>query len=374
MLDLAARRWLGEPERVEGYEPERHEIDRFLASGGQRAVVIAPARLADAFIRTYALERERGYPHRIELVRPVHIARPGSTSPPWFIELQKRTHKRLCCLLVVSSCPEDVTSADIAMVFEEVAASAPHSHVIVATNARPDGIRGSFLPVALAPLKAEFVESELHEQGATHREAQVWLRRFGGSGAALRLAGEHLRAGLTLSELLGLGEALDQPTIRGPEGDVADVDSRTYAQLCAVARDVSVELISALAEAPELLHVLHHRTFEMVLAELFAKQGFEVTLTPQTRDGGADIYLLERRSIGSFLYLVEAKRNAPDRPVGIGVVQRLLGAVEMRGATAGMIATTSYFSRPAQEEQARIPFRLSLHDFAALSQWLQATS
>lgn len=137
---------------------------------------------------------------------------------------------------------------------------------------------------------------------------------------------------------------------------------------------VSRELLDRLAADAGLLHELSPRRFEEVVAELFARDGYEVTLTAASRDGGADLYVVDNRSIGSFLYVVECKKYRPDRPVGVGVVRQLFGVVQAARATAGIVATTSYFTRGADDFQRQLKYQLSLRDFVALRGWLARSS
>lgn len=65
---------------------------------------------------------------------------------------------------------------------------------------------------------------------------------------------------------------------------------------------VNDELVHHLARHPELLYELNPRRFEELVAELLKAQGFEPTLTPQTRDGGCDIRAARSDALGSLLY------------------------------------------------------------------------
>ena len=63
-------------------------------------------------------------------------------------------------------------------------------------------------------------------------------------------------------------------------------------------------------------------------------RGYDVELTPQTRDGGKDIYAARRDDLGTFLYIVECKRYAPDNPVGVEVIRALHGVADIDRVTA----------------------------------------
>jgi transcriptional regulator with XRE-family HTH domain len=129
---------------------------------------------------------------------------------------------------------------------------------------------------------------------------------------------------------------------------------------------VDDRLIQLLAAHPELMYELRSRRFEELMAALYEKEGFAVELTRQTRDEGVDLYLVRHTSFGRLLTVVDTKRYRPDRPVGVGIVRQLYGAVEDKKASAGVVATTSYFSHDAQSFQARVPFRLGLQDYRDL--------
>src|SRR5205085_2587783 len=89
------------------------------------------------------------------------------------------------------------------------------------------------------------------------------------------------------------------------------------------------------------------------------------------RDGGVDLFLVKHAPFGRLLTLVDTKRYGPDRPVGVGVVRQLFGVVEAKRASAGVVTTTSFFSKGARQFQAEVPFRLGLQDFLDVHRMLQ---
>jgi hypothetical protein len=133
---------------------------------------------------------------------------------------------------------------------------------------------------------------------------------------------------------------------------------------------VNDELIEYLARHPEMLRGLDPRRFEELIAELFARQGFDVTLTPRTRDGGKDVYAIKNDEVGKSLYLIECKRYAATNKVGVETVRALYGVATAENATKGIIATTSSFTKGAIDFATPLEYKLSLRDFDALKQWL----
>lgn len=134
------------------------------------------------------------------------------------------------------------------------------------------------------------------------------------------------------------------------------------------------EIIKALAANPNLMFSLEPRKFEELVAEILSREGLEVSLTPRTRDGGKDILAYSKSVFGNHLFLVECKRYAPDRPVGIACVQRLHGVVEWTNATAGIIATTSRFTKDAVRFAETIENRMNLNEYRHLVNWLKNLS
>lgn len=72
-----------------------------------------------------------------------------------------------------------------------------------------------------------------------------------------------------------------------------------------------------------------------------------------------------------LLLIVECKRLARSRKVGIDIVQRFLWILDYQGkANGGLIATTSSFSSDARRLAAGHRWRLDLCEFDGLRHWL----
>ena len=134
---------------------------------------------------------------------------------------------------------------------------------------------------------------------------------------------------------------------------------------------VNDALIQRLAAEPELMYDLNPRELEQLMADLYAHEGFEVTLTPETRDGGVDLYLVQHTAFGKLLTIVDCKRNREDRPIGVAVVRQMLGTIDETGASAGVLATTSRFTSGAIQLGEQYPFRLGLQDYFDLHSMLR---
>jgi HJR/Mrr/RecB family endonuclease len=134
--------------------------------------------------------------------------------------------------------------------------------------------------------------------------------------------------------------------------------------------DINEELVRYFARHPEEMRDMNPRKFEELVAELFKDKGYEMELTPRSKDGGLDIRAYSKSSLGSFLTLVECKRYAEKQRVGVQIVRQLYGVVNMQNATSGLIVTTSFFTKNAKSEQQTIKHRMDLHDFEELKDML----
>jgi restriction endonuclease Mrr len=143
-------------------------------------------------------------------------------------------------------------------------------------------------------------------------------------------------------------------------------------RLAVVSHEAWEELIQELSRFPERLHDLDPRKFEELIAELLAREGLDVQITPSTRDGGRDILAFHETAIGRHLYLVECKRHRPERPVGVSVVRQLYGVVAQERATAGLVVATARFSREALTFVEAVKHQMGLKDYDAVTNWIRA--
>lgn len=119
---------------------------------------------------------------------------------------------------------------------------------------------------------------------------------------------------------------------------------------------------------PRIIDSISPREFEEMVCELLDKQGYNVKLTKQTRDGGKDIIVVQKSILGEFCIYVECKKNNMSNPISVKLVRELYGTVMADDATAGMIITTSYFTKDAKEYREKIKNRMALKDYNDLIQ------
>lgn len=138
-------------------------------------------------------------------------------------------------------------------------------------------------------------------------------------------------------------------------------------------RDVTAvdnSLLKKAKDNPRIIFNFSPREFEEMVCELLDKQGYNVKLTKQTRDGGKDIIVVQKSILGEFCIYVECKKYDASRPISVGLVRELYGTIMGDNATAGMIITTSNFTKDAKEYTERIKHRMTLKDYNDLVQEL----
>ncbi len=125
-------------------------------------------------------------------------------------------------------------------------------------------------------------------------------------------------------------------------------------------------VFESILKRPDFMYEVSPREFEEFVAELFHRKGYEVNLTPASNDGGVDIYASCHNDIGSLLYLLQCKRNRPKNKVGVSVVRDLYGVVSKDNATAGLVVTSSFYTKGAKDFQSKVKHQMNLWDYTNL--------
>lgn len=177
---------------------------------------------------------------------------------------------------------------------------------------------------------------------------------------------------VTLSDIVEHLRSFSYPGVFGISGEELLEDSNERKRIVSDIVTVSDEFLKKMHDDPKLLYELSPRRFEELVAEILHRLGYKVTLTPASRDKGKDIYAAKQDHLGTFLYIVECKKYSPDHPIGVALVRQLNGVVQAEQATAGILATTSFFTKGAKEFQEQINFQISLKDYFDIQKWIDA--
>jgi restriction system protein len=179
--------------------------------------------------------------------------------------------------------------------------------------------------------------------------------------------------------IAGMARKMDKEHLKrvlaGHLYDLKEAAPSARRQLVATAKPIVITANEAMVEAlkkhPKDVFKLTPRKFEELVAELLDDMGYDVTLTPATRDGGKDIIASIKTECGEFLCLVEAKKHREDSKVGVSLVRTLYGTLCDYQANSGMLVTTSTYSKDAQAMQQKHKYQLSLKDYTDLAAWIQ---
>lgn len=129
-------------------------------------------------------------------------------------------------------------------------------------------------------------------------------------------------------------------------------------------------MIAFFADRPKEMHCISSRDFEKLIAELWRSEGFQVTLTQKTWDGGYDVIAQKYNKITGHEYLfIECTRR---KTIGVEIIRELLGVMQLKNATKGVLVTTSRLTEPAKMLVRENSSRLMAHNYESLVKWLNA--
>ena len=221
-------------------------------------------------------------------------------------------------------------------------------------------------------------------KGLLQSDAQRWIQQISNKGALddasmarlLDLAGGHP---LTLVQLSLLARSMPieglRQVLNGKLYDIRDLSEARRRDLVTLAEPLIItanqSIIDNLRKHPKDIYALSPRQYEELVAELLKDMGYDVELTPATRDGGKDILAFAQTPAAKLLCLVEAKRYRMDRTVGVELVRGLYGTLHDYKANSAMMVTTSHFSPDAIAFEQRHQFQLSLKDYGDIASWIQ---
>ena len=121
------------------------------------------------------------------------------------------------------------------------------------------------------------------------------------------------------------------------------------------------------------MYELRPDEFEDLVAEVFHRKGFNVTVTPRTRDGGKDIIASYNMNGIPCMLIIECKRYAAENKVGVRIVRELHGTQQAEHYGKAVIVTSSSFSKDAQRFADGLRDMIVLIDFKQLMNMINDT-
>ena len=138
--------------------------------------------------------------------------------------------------------------------------------------------------------------------------------------------------------------------------------------------DVYEEIYSHFTNRPDDIQRLHWRKFEILVSGALRNQGFETELGPGHNDRGVDIRLVQRDPMGDILTIVQVKRAASHRKIGLQAVQALYGAARVEGAQKSLFVTSSSYLPGVERWAARTSGHMELAASDDILQWCREAS
>jgi restriction endonuclease Mrr len=135
--------------------------------------------------------------------------------------------------------------------------------------------------------------------------------------------------------------------------------------------ELEAALVLYLQQHPEKMREMHPDAFEKLVAELMANFGFDVEWTARDRRTAGDVIAF-KKDIGSGLvqnYIIECKRYAEHKKVGVEIARALYGAKVDEQFSNALLVTTSFFESGVEKFRAK-RWDFELRDFAGLVEWL----
>lgn len=153
---------------------------------------------------------------------------------------------------------------------------------------------------------------------------------------------------------------------------------KNFSSVCSIVipefENINLEMIEHFSKHPEDLQKLDWRKFEKLLDVIFRNQGFYTELGPGSGDGGIDLRLIQKDSIGQILTLVQAKKYKKENPIRIEAVQALSSIVQRENANRGLFVTTSRYLPGVEKWVSEQPTTLILAKSEDVAKWCQSIS
>lgn len=128
------------------------------------------------------------------------------------------------------------------------------------------------------------------------------------------------------------------------------------------------------AQNCELIYDISPREFEKVIERLLQDEGFETTLTQQTRDGGRDIIATKYEMGKPVVFYIECKRYGHQNSVGVNVVRSLYGVQSADKINKAILVTTGHVTRDARKFVDNQKTMMSIIDVEEIYELIQRSA
>jgi len=147
------------------------------------------------------------------------------------------------------------------------------------------------------------------------------------------------REALRRSTPVGI-ELLDLDALRSWVGRLEQIEYVDVSQVNLIRREFNRKFIDLIVNNPRYLDEIEWREMERLLAQIFEGLGFEVRLTPGSKDGGKDIVLTCHVKSSAHTYYVEVKHWRSGQHVGAGAISDFLNVIVNEQVSGGLFLST----------------------------------
>jgi restriction system protein len=174
---------------------------------------------------------------------------------------------------------------------------------------------------------------------------------------------------LTASASSVLGKGIVLPAIPILLSAVIELGSKSReGQTVLAVAPAWAQIIATLARDPDAMHRIPWRKWEELIAAAYAKDGYDVTLTPRSADHGRDVIAV-KTGYCTVRIVDSVKAYKPGHLVTADEVRALWGVVNLDRASKGVVSTTSSFAPRITSDPFLadlMPHRLELIDGQSL--------
>lgn len=140
---------------------------------------------------------------------------------------------------------------------------------------------------------------------------------------------------------------------------------------------IAQSIITELADNPEALPNVSKENFERLVAELFARRGFEVDLFRKSKDDGIDFLAVKNDSTQPVVIAVQTKHpdSATDsgrrRSLPVATVREIYGVSKAWDLDGAIAVTSSQYSPAAKKFAALKPNEIEVYGEDDVIEWIK---
>ena len=224
---------------------------------------------------------------------------------------------------------------------------------LVARRSEAEGADAEYLGIQYKhhglgrPIEIDAVHQIVGAQTSGPYDRLMLIGRFGFTPSAIELAHRVDPVSIELLDLNGIERWIAR--IEAGEPPHAHPNRHSAHQIQLLIMSVSHEFAKLVAREPSTLDHLEWRDLERMMARVMEALGFDVTLTPPSKDGGKDLILNCRATRGLESFIVELKHWRSGKRVGKAAVSDFFEVIVSEERSGGLFLSTSGYNTDAFE-------------------------